>query len=75
MADNLTDGLNELAQGFQKRFKVSDKLTLQDMIDLVTPPVSQPNLIPGSDNLVAILALIGLSLIILDKADHGTALL
>lgn len=50
MADNLTDGLNELAQGFQKRFKVSDKLTIQDMIDLVTPPVSQPNLIPGSDN-------------------------
>ena len=50
MADNLTDGLNELAQGFQKRFKVSNKLTLQDMIDLVTPPVSQPNLIPGSDN-------------------------
>lgn len=50
MADNLTDGLNELAQGFQKRFKVSDKLTIQDMIDLVTPPVNQPNLIPGSDN-------------------------
>lgn len=37
MANNLIDGLNELAQGFQKRFKVSDKLTLQDMIDLVTP--------------------------------------
>lgn len=38
MADNLTDGLNELAQGFQKRFKVSDKLTIQDMIKLITPP-------------------------------------
>ena len=37
MADNLTDGLNELAQGFQKRFKVSNKLTIQDMIKLVTP--------------------------------------
>ena len=36
MADNLTDGLNELAQGFQKRFKVSNKLTIQDMISLVT---------------------------------------
>lgn len=42
MADNLTDGLNELAQGFQKRFKVSDKLTIQDMIKLITPPAPLP---------------------------------
>lgn len=49
MADNLTDGLNELAQGFQKRFKVSNKLTIQDMIDLVTPPVSQPALHSGTE--------------------------
>ena len=48
MADNLTDGLNELAQGFQKRFKISDKLTLQDMIDLVTPPPHIYLLDPGS---------------------------
>lgn len=38
MADNLTDGLNELAQGFQKRFSVSSKLSIDDMIKLVTPP-------------------------------------
>lgn len=50
MADNLTDGLNELAQGFQKRFKVSNKLTIQDMIDLVTPPPHKYLLDPGSFN-------------------------
>lgn len=50
MANNLTDGLNELAQGFQKRFKVSNKLTLQDMIDLVTPPKNPLLLEPGKFN-------------------------
>ncbi|MEY8441778.1 hypothetical protein AALA17_03850 [Lactobacillaceae bacterium 24-114] len=48
MANNLTDGLNELAQGFQKRFKVTGKLTIQDMIDLVTPPPSIYLLDPGT---------------------------
>lgn len=43
MADNLTDGLNELAQGFQKRFSVSSKLSIADMISLVTTPKDNDN--------------------------------
>lgn len=35
---SLDQTLTELADGFRKRFKVTDKLSLQDMIKLVEPP-------------------------------------
>ena len=34
----LANGLNQLASGCKKRFKVTDKLTIDDMVKLITPP-------------------------------------
>ena len=45
----LFEDLSQLADGFRQRFNITDKLTLDDMIKLITPPIgltifSQENL-------------------------------
>lgn len=45
----LFEDLSQLADGFRQRFNTSDRLTIKDMVSLVTPPKFNPNLIEGSD--------------------------
>lgn len=42
--------MTRLADGTRRRFNVSGKLSLHNIIDIITPPLSNPNLLSGTDN-------------------------
>lgn len=46
----LNDELSQLASGFRQRYGKSDKLSIQDMISLITPPKFNPNVLENTDD-------------------------